>query len=152
MLPTLESKGLYIDTDQFKWTPIEQMDSIEVEVEMDNYPNLDDITINGIPAPEVTIDTPDVIVTKIFRDNLTGERTESETDANGNNNILIDVLVTVADVNVNVGDLDFSNAKVTIGTTTKTMTVKVPMDQFVKFTTSWSSAKVTQKSVTAPQI
>ena len=130
MLPTLESKGLYIDTDQFKWTPIDQMDSIEVEVEMDNYPNLDDITINGIPAPEVTIDTPDVIVTKIFRDNLTGERTESETDANGNNNILIDVLVTVADVNVNVGDLDFSNATVTIGTTTKTMTVKVPMDQF----------------------
>lgn len=130
MLPTLESKGLYIDTDQFKWTPIDQMDSIEVEVEMDNYPNLDDITINGIPAPEVTIDTPDVIVTKIFRDNLTGERTESETDANGNLNSLIDVLVTVADVNVNVGDLDFSNAQVTIGTTTKTMTVKVHMDQF----------------------
>lgn len=130
MLPTLESKGLYIDTDQFKWTPIDQMDSIEVEVEMDNYPNLDDITINGIPAPEVTIDTPDVIVTKTFRDNLTGERTESETDANGNPNSLIDVLVTVADVNVNVGDLDFSNAQVTIGTTTKTMTVKVPMNQF----------------------
>ena len=130
MLPTLESKGIYIDMSQFQWTPIEEMDSIEVEVEMDNYPDLNDITIDGIPAPEVTIETPNVTVKKIFRDNLTHEDTESEYDANGDPNILIDVLVTVDDVDVTVGDMDFSNANVTIGTTTETMTVKVPMDQF----------------------
>lgn len=130
MLPTLESKGLYIDMSQFQWKPIEEMDAIEVEVELDNYPNLDDITINGVPAPEVDITQPGVTVKKIYKDNITGALTENPKDANGDDNMLYDVEVEVSDAEVTIGDIDFSQAQITMGTKTETMTVLVPMDQF----------------------
>ena len=113
MLPTLESKGLYIDMSQFQWKPIEEMDSIEVEIKLDDYPDLDNIKIDGEGLkPDVIVELPGFILVDKDGDDIPDE------------------VVSDGDVNVIVGDIDFSKAHVSIGTTTKIMKVKVPMDQF----------------------
>lgn len=113
MLPTLESKGLYIDMSQFQWKPIEEMDSIEVEIKLDDYPDLDNIKIDGEGLkPDVIVELPGFILVDKDGDDIPDE------------------VVSNGDVNVIVGDIDFSKAHVSIGTTTKIMKVKVPMDQF----------------------
>lgn len=115
MIPTLESKGItIIDSEKFKWEDIEEMDSIEVEIKLDEYPDIDNIKIDGTAVPDVDITQPEVEVEKIYDDN----------------GVLIDVLVTVKDAEVEIGDIDFSQVNVTIGTKTETLKVKVPMDQF----------------------
>lgn len=114
MIPTLESKGISINMDEFTWNDIEEMDSIEVEIKLDEYPDIDNIKIDGTAVPDVDITQPEVEVEKIY--NEAG--------------VLVDVLVTVKDAEVEIGDIDFSQVNVTIGTKTETLKVKVPMDQF----------------------
>ena len=114
MIPTLESKGISINMDDFTWNDIEEMDSIEVEIKLDEYPDIDNIKIDGTAVPDVDITQPEVEVEKIYDDK----------------GVLIDVRVTVKDAEVEIGDIDFSQVKVTIGTKTETLKVKVPMDQF----------------------
>ena len=133
MLPTLESKGIIIDMDQFKWTPISEMDSIEVTVELDNYPDINNITINGDPVVKVDVTQPQAVITKVYENKSTGVRyneDELPAGANLNDYYLVDISVTVKDADVKLGNFDFSNVKVTIGTKTETMKVKVPMDDF----------------------
>ena len=133
MLPTLESKGIIIDMDQFKWTPISEMDSIEVTVELDNYPDINNITINGDPVVDVDVTQPQAVITKVYENKSTGVRyneDELPAGANLNDYYLVDISVTVKDADVKLGNFDFSNVKVTIGTKTETMKVKVPMDDF----------------------
>ena len=133
MLPTLESKGIIIDMDQFKWTPISEMDSIEVTVELDNYPDINNITINGDPVVDVDVTQPQAVITKVYENKSTGVRyneDELPAGANLNDYYLVDISVTVKDADVKLGNFDFSNVKVTIGTKTETMKVKVPMDEF----------------------
>ena len=114
MIPTLESKGISINMDDFTWKDIEEMDSIEVEIKLDEYPDIDNIKIDGTAVPDVDITQPEVEVEKIYDDK----------------GVLIDVRVTVKDAEVEIGDIDFSQVNVTIGTKTETLKVKVPMDQF----------------------
>ena len=114
MIPTLESKGISINMDDFTWNDIEEMDSIEVEIKLDEYPDIDNIKIDGTAVPDVDITQPEVEVEKIYDDK----------------GVLIDVRVTVKDAEVEIGDIDFSQVNVTIGTKTETLKVKVPMDQF----------------------
>lgn len=133
MLPTLESKGIIIDMDQFKWTPISEMDSIEVTVELDNYPDINNITINGDPVVDVDVTQPQAVITKVYENKTTGVRyNEDELPAGAdlNDYYLVDISVTVKDADVKLGNFDFSGVKVTIGTKTETMKVKVPMDEF----------------------
>ncbi len=133
MLPTLESKGINIDMDQFKWTPISEMDSIEVTVELDNYPDINNITINGDPVVDVDVTQPQAVITKVYENKSTGVRyneDELPAGANLNDYYLVDISVTVKDADVKLGNFDFSGVKVTIGTKTETMKVKVPMDEF----------------------
>ena len=133
MLPTLESKGIIIDMDQFKWTPISEMDSIEVTVELDNYPDINNITINGDPVVDVDVTQPQAVIKKVYENKSTGVRyneDELPAGANLNDYYLVDISVTVKDADVKLGNFDFSGVKVTIGTKTETMKVKVPMDEF----------------------
>ena len=133
MLPTLESKGIIIDMDQFKWTPISEMDSIEVTVELDSYPDINNITINGNPVVDVDVTQPQAVITKVYENKSTGVRyneDELPAGANLNDYYLVDISVTVKDADVKLGNFDFSGVKVTIGTKTETMKVKVPMDEF----------------------
>ena len=136
MLPTLESKGIIIDMDQFKWTPISEMDSIEVTVELDNYPDINNITINGDPVVKVDVTQPQAVITKFYeKKDGTDTRRYSEDELlaagkNLNEYYLVDISVTVKDADVKLGNFDFSGVKVTIGTKTETMKVKVPMDEF----------------------
>ena len=133
MLPTLESKGIIIDMDQFKWTPISEMDSIEVTVELDNYPDINNITINGDPVVKVDVTQPQAVITKVYENKTTGVRYEEDklpAGADLKDYYLVDISVTVKDADVKLGNFDFSGVKVTIGTKTETMKVKVPMDEF----------------------
>ena len=113
MIPTLESKGISINMDDFTWNDIEEMDSIEVEIKLDEYPDIDNVKIDGTAVPDVDITQPEVEVEKIYE-----------------NGVLVDVNVKLHDVKVEIGDIDFSQVNVTIGTKTETLKVKVPMDQF----------------------
>ena len=131
MIPTLESKGITINMDDFTWNDIEEMDSIEVEIKLDEYPDIDNIKVNGKVVPEVTVTQPGVTITKKYRriDGTGGEVTvvpAGEEDQW----YLADVEVSISDAEVEVGDIDFSKVDVTIGTKTETLKVKVPMDQF----------------------
>ena len=131
MLPTLESKGIIIDMDQFKWTPISEMDSIEVTVELDNYPDINNITINGDPVVKVDVTQPQAVIKKVYENKTTGVRYEEDklpAGADLKDYYLVDITVTVTDVKLS--NFDFSGVKVTIGTKTETMKVKVPMDDF----------------------
>ena len=133
MLPTLESKGIIIDMDQFKWTPISEMDSIEVTVELDNYPDINNITINGDPVVKVDVTQPQAVIKKVYENKTTGVRYEEDklpAGADLKDYYLVDISVTVKDADVKLGNFDFSGVKVTIGTKTETMKVKVPMDEF----------------------
>lgn len=133
MLPTLESKGIIIDMDQFKWTPISEMDSIEVTVELDNYPDINNITINGDPVVKVDVTQPQAVIKKVYENKTTGVRYEEDklpAGADLKDYYLVDITVTVTDADVKLSNFDFSGVKVTIGTKTETMKVKVPMDDF----------------------
>ena len=133
MLPTLESKGIIIDMDQFKWTPISEMDSIEVTVELDNYPDINNITINGDPVVKVDVTQPQAVIKQVYENKTTGVRYEEDklpAGADLKDYYLVDITVTVTDADVKLSDFDFSGVKVTIGTKTETMKVKVPMDEF----------------------
>lgn len=133
MLPTLESKGIIIDMDQFKWTPISEMDSIEVTVELDNYPDINNITINGDPVVDVDVTQPKAVIKKVYENKTTGVRYEEDklpAGADLKDYYLVDITVTVTDADVKLSNFDFSGVKVTIGTKTETMKVKVPMDEF----------------------
>lgn len=133
MLPTLESKGIIIDMDQFKWTPISEMDSIEVTVELDNYPDINNITINGDPVVDVDVTQPQAVIKKVYENKTTGVRYEEDklpAGADLKDYYLVDITVTVTDADVKLSNFDFSGVKVTIGTKTETMKVKVPMDEF----------------------
>ena len=134
MIPTLESKGISINMDDFTWKDIEEMDSIEVEIKLDEYPDIDNITIDGSKVPDITVDVtqPKVTVTKIYRKITDGSGPYTEEDIRGHEDeyYLADVQVSVSDADVKVGDIDFSKVTATIGTKTETLKVKVPMDQF----------------------
>ena len=137
MLPTLESKGITIDMDQFKWTPIEEMDSIEVEIKLDEYPDINNITIDGSRVEDVKVDVtqPKVTVKKKYLKKDGSDATyytEEQIKGHESDYYLADVEVSVSDADVKVGKIDFSKVKATIGTKTETLTVKVPMDQFNK--------------------
>ena len=134
MIPTLESKGISINMDDFTWKDIEEMDSIEVEIKLDEYPDIDNITIDGSKVPDIKVDVtqPKVSVKKIYRrlDGTGGSYTEEQIKGNEEEYYLADVEVTVSDADVKVGDIDFSKVTATIGTKTEVLKVKVPMDQF----------------------
>ena len=137
MLPTLESKGISIDMDQFKWTPIEEMDSIEVEIKLDEYPDINNITIDGSKVEDVKVDVtqPKVTVKKKYLKKDGSDATyytEEQIKGHESDYYLADVEVSVSDADVKVGKIDFSKVKATIGTKTETLKVKVPMDQFNK--------------------
>ena len=130
MIPTLESKGISINMDDFTWKDIEEMDSIEVEIKLDEYPDIDNIKVNGKVVPEVDVTQPGVKVTKIYRNRETGEEKTYIPAGEEDKWYLYDVKVEITDAEVEVGEIDFSKVDVTIGTKTETLKVKVPMDQF----------------------
>ena len=130
MIPTLESKGISINMDDFTWNDIEEMDSIEVEIKLDEYPDIDNIKVNGKVVPEVDVTQPGVKVTKIYRNRETGEEKTYIPAGEEDKWYLYDVKVEITDAEVEVGEIDFSKVDVTIGTKTETLKVKVPMDQF----------------------
>ena len=134
MIPTLESKGISINMDDFTWKDIEEMDSIEVEIKLDEYPDIDNITIDGSKVPDIKVDVtqPKVSVKKIYRrlDGTDGTYTEEQIKGNEEEYYLADVEVSVSDADVKVGDIDFSKVTAKIGTKTEVLKVKVPMDQF----------------------
>ena len=130
MIPTLESKGISINMDDFTWNDIEEMDSIEVEIKLDEYPDIDNIKVNGKVVPEVDVTQPEVTIIKKYRNPETGEILDYIPAGEEDNWYFYDVEVTIPDAEVEVGEIDFSKVDVTIGTKTETLKVKVPMDQF----------------------
>lgn len=131
MIPTLESKGISINMDDFTWKDIEEMDYIEVEIKLDEYPDIDNIKVNGNVVPEVDVTQPGVTIIKKYRRiDGTGDEVTEIPAGQENEWYLADVEVTISDAKVEVGEIDFSKVDVTIGTKTETLKVKVPMDQF----------------------
>ncbi len=107
-IPTLESKGLYIDTSKLKWSDLGHIDDITKTIDIE------------IPdANSVTIDNKQVEITAegklVWKDD---KNKQSIDDLQG--------------VEVNVNGIKFNAGALKFNTTTKTITVTIDMDQFNK--------------------
>lgn len=109
-IPTLESKGLYIKTDNLKWSNLGHINNMTQDIEIE-IPDASSMTVDG---SKVEIKADGAIIWK--------------TDAHGNEiktdiNDLTGVKVTVNDVKFHADAIRYNN-------TTKVITVTVSMAQF----------------------
>lgn len=105
-LPTLESKGLYINTDDLKWTNLNHIADINQNIEID-VPDASTMTIDG---KKVTI-------------NASGELVWADPNNKTSIEDLKGVKVTVSDINFQAGAVRYNNKK-------QTVSVTVSMAQF----------------------
>lgn len=109
-IPTLESKGLYIKTDNLKWSNLGHINDMTQNIEID-IPDASTMTIDG---SRVEITATGAIV---------WTRDEHGNEVKNNINDLKGVEVKVNDVKFQAGAIQYKN-------TTKTVTVTVSMAQF----------------------
>ena len=109
-IPTLESKGLYIKTDNLKWSNLGHIDDMTQEIEIE-VPDASTMTVDG---NQVKISAEGAIIWrtdehgKVYKENI---------------NDLTGVEVKVNDVKFQAGAIQYQN-------TTRTVTVTVSMAQF----------------------
>lgn len=109
-IPTLESKGLYIKTDNLKWSNLGHINNMTQNIEIE-IPDASTMTIDG---SRVEITATGAIIWK--------------QDAHGN-----EIKTNINDltgVKVNVNDVKFSADAIRYNNTTKVITVTVSMAQF----------------------
>lgn len=109
-IPTLESKGLYIKTDNLKWSNLGHINNMTQNIEIE-IPDASTMTIDG---SRVEITATGAIIWK--------------TDAHGN-----EIKTDISDltgVKVNVNDVKFPADAIRYNNTTKVITVTVSMAQF----------------------
>ncbi len=106
-IPTLESKGLYIDTSKLKWSDLGHIDNITKTIDIE-IPDVNSVKING--------DSVHI--------NAKGELVWTNNDQTS-----IDKL---EGVKVTVDKITFDAGALTFNTTTKHITVTIDMDQFNK--------------------
>ena len=109
-IPTLESKGLYIKTDNLNWSNLGHIDDMTQKIEIE-VPDASTMTIDG---NKVEITTTGAIV---------WTRDEHGNEVKNNLNDLKGVEVKVNDVKFQAGAIQYQN-------TTRTVTVTVSMAQF----------------------
>lgn len=109
-IPTLESKGLYIKTDNLKWSNLGHINDMTQNIEIE-IPDASSMTVDG---SKVEIKADGAIIWK--------------TDAHGN-----EIKTDINDldgVKVNVNDVKFHADAIRYNNTTKVITVTVSMAQF----------------------
>ena len=109
-IPTLESKGLYIKTDNLKWSNLGHINDMTQDIEIE-IPDASSMTVDG---SKVEIKADGAIIWK--------------TDAHGNE-IKTDIN-DLTGVKVNVNDVKFHADAIRYNNTTKVITVTVSMAQF----------------------
>ena len=109
-IPTLESKGLYIKTDNLKWSNLGHINDMTQDIEIE-IPDASSMTVDG---SKVEIKADGAIIWK--------------TDAHGNE-IKTDIN-DLTGVKVNVNDVIFHADAIRYNNTTKVITVTVSMTQF----------------------
>lgn len=109
-IPTLESKGLYIKTDNLKWSNLGHINDMTQDIEIE-IPDASTMTVDG---SKVEIKADGAIIWK--------------TDAHGNE-IKTDIN-DLTGVKVNVNDVIFHADAIRYNNTTKVITVTVSMAQF----------------------
>ena len=109
-IPTLESKGLYIKTDNLRWSNLGHIDNMTQEIPIE-IPDASTMTIDGKKV-EITA-TGAIVWTK---------------DEHGND--VKNNLNDLKRVDVNVNDIKFRSDAITYNNTTKVITVTVNMAQF----------------------
>ena len=109
-IPTLESKGLYIKTDNLKWSNLGHINDMTQNIEIE-IPDASSMTVDG---SKVEIKADGAIIWK--------------TDAHGNE-IKTDIN-DLTGVKVNVNDVIFHADAIRYNNTTKVITVTVSMAQF----------------------
>lgn len=109
-IPTLESKGLYIKTDNLKWSNLGHINDMTQNIEIE-IPDASSMTVDG---SRVEIKADGAIIWK--------------TDAHGNE-IKTDIN-DLTGVKVNVNDVKFHADAIRYNNTTKVITVTVSMAQF----------------------
>lgn len=109
-IPTLESKGLYIKTDNLKWSNLGHINDMTQNIEIE-IPDASTMTVDG---SRVEIKADGAIIWK--------------TDAHGNE-IKTDIN-DLTGVKVNVNDVIFHADAIRYNNTTKVITVTVSMEQF----------------------
>lgn len=109
-IPTLESKGLYIKTDNLKWSDLGHIDDMTQEIEIE-VPDASTMTIDGNKV-EITA-TGAIVWTKDEHGN------EVKTDIND-----------LKGVDVNVNDITFKSGAISYNNKTQVVSVTVSMAQF----------------------
>ena len=109
-IPTLESKGLYIKTDNLKWSNLGHIDNMTQKIEIE-VPDASTMTIDG---KKVEITAEGAIVWR---------KDEHGNEVKENINDLEDVEVNVNGVKFNAGAISYNNR-------TEVVSVPVSMDQF----------------------
>lgn len=109
-IPTLESKGLYIKTDNLKWSNLGHINNMTQDIEIE-IPDASSMTVDG---SKVEIKADGAIIWK--------------TDAHGNE-IKTDIN-DLTGVKVNVNDVIFHADAIRYNNTTRVITVTVSMAQF----------------------
>lgn len=111
-IPTLESKGLYIKTDNLKWSNLGHIDDMTQEIEFE-VPDASTMTINGNQV-EITA-TGAIVWTKDEHGN------EVKNDIND-----------LKGVDVNVNGIEFKSGAISYNNKTQVVSVTVSMAQFNK--------------------
>ena len=115
---------------QFTWENLKHLDPMKKYITVD-IPNTDDIKINGIPAPSVTIDDSKLQVIKI-EDYLKDDNGNPVLDKDGNPiKTIVDVKVNILEGLVTVGEINLDNATVILGPDKQEkFEVVIEMDEF----------------------
>ena len=115
---------------QFTWENLKHLDPMKKYITVD-IPNTDDIKINGIPAPGVTIDDSKLEVIK-KEDYLKDDNGNYVLDKDGNKiKTIVDVKVNILEGLVTVGEINLDNATVILGPDKQEkFEVVIEMDEF----------------------
>lgn len=115
---------------QFTWENLKHLDPMKKYITVD-IPNTDDIKINGIPAPSVTIDDSKLEVIKT-EDYLKDDNGNFVLDKDGNKiKTIVDVKVNILEGLVTVGEINLDNATVILGPDKQEkFEVVIEMDEF----------------------
>lgn len=109
-IPTLESKGLYIKTDNLKWSNLGHIDNMTQKIEIE-VPDASTMTIDGKKV-EITVEGA-----------IVWRKDEHGNEVKENINDLEDVEVNVNGVKFNAGAISYNNR-------TEVVSVSVSVDQF----------------------
>ena len=115
---------------QFTWENLKHLDPMKKYITVD-IPNTDDIRIDGIPAPSVTIDDSKLEVIK-KEDYLKDDNGNYVLDKDGNKiKTIVDVKVNILEGLVTVGEINLDNATVILGPDKQEkFEVVIEMDEF----------------------